>query len=84
MSVEFAEAAMGYCLHVPCIARGCPDDVEWWGDQHGCVDGALCDRHMAEFVAEAECSLEMVGFVLCAVCQTLYPSRDMFVQIRKI
>lgn len=84
VTAEFAEAALGYCLHVPCINRGCGNDVAWYGIQHGCVEGPLCDDHMVTLAAQADHLLAEYGWVGCKLCGLLFPSWDSFIRIRVI
>ena len=82
--IEFADAAMGYCLHVPCCNKGCQRDVEWYGNQHGCVEGPLCEPHMAMFVARVDSDLDTYGYALCNVCRLAFTCWDSFARVRRI
>lgn len=84
VTAEFADAALGYCLHVPCINRGCGNDVAWYGIQHGCVEGPLCDDHMVTLAARVDWDLASHGWVLCGICGVGFTSWDDFVRIRPI
>lgn len=84
VTAEFADAALGYCLHVPCISPGCGNDVAWYGIQHGCVEGPICDHHMVSLAARVDSILCSFGWVCCNTCEALFPSLDSFIRIRVI
>lgn len=77
------EWAAGYAMAVPCIVEGCPEDIAWWGNQHGCVKGHSCDLHTMKYIAFLRSDLSLHGYIFCNRCkQKFYALEDFFTAVR--
>lgn len=63
---------------VPCVVEGCPNPVEWWGNQHGCVRAQSCDDHTMKFVALLRGDLSANGYIDCNRCKQRFFTVDEF------
>lgn len=65
-------------MAVPCVVERCDNDVEWWGNQHGCVRAQSCDDHTMKFVALLRGDLSRNGFIACNRCKRSFLSVEEF------
>lgn len=71
-------------MDVPCIVEDCPDEVVWWGSQHGCVQGPMCDNHMMRFISRLRADFSLLGRTDCNYCNRVFTDRNEFFKARRI
>jgi hypothetical protein len=81
----FEDVIAGYSMVFRCEhVSGCDNEVEWYGNQHGCVQAYICDDHMTEYALEVTWELDSCGFVICRPCQRAFASWESFISVRPI
>ena len=82
---DFARAIIGYSLCFKCEwVHGCDNEVQWYGDLHGCEQAHICDVHMVR--AERVFAMEMqeCGFIRCRHCRKLFNNWGDWIKVRPI
>jgi hypothetical protein len=80
----FTDAIAGYAMDVPCIVKDCDREVEWFGNQHGCVRAHMCDFHTMKFVKDVSDDLQLYGTVKCRKCEGFFKTFDSFVKLVRV
>ena len=70
--------AAGYSLTTPCIWEGCPREIAWWGNQHGCIKGHACDFHLRYCLEEWNLEVSRCGFLRCGICRGVFHSVHLY------
>lgn len=71
-------------MDIPCVVQGCPEEVAWRGDQHGCLQAFSCDDHTMKFVSTIRADISRKGYIVCNYCKQLFPDIDSFFTARRI
>ena len=70
--------AAGYDMPIPCVVEGCPEDVMWLGNQHGCLKAFSCDNHTMRFVSAIRGDISRNGFTHCNYCNKTFDTLESF------
>lgn len=78
--------ATGYALTLPCDQRTppCPNEAEWFGNQHGCIRAHVCDKHMVACFEEVNRKIAVFGSVECRTCKQEFTNFAAFIKAVRI
>lgn len=65
-------------MDIPCVVKGCDLEVEWRGNQHGCLVAFSCDPHTARFVSFIRTDIAQNGYTVCNYCKQPFTTLEAF------
>lgn len=72
--------ALGYSMALPCLYDGCPNEAEYFANQHDCAKGYICEAHLKFLRADTYKKVKKFGCVVCGTCWSPFFTFETFIK----